>query len=153
MYTQCPDCETIFHVTADQLSVASGDVHCGACGATFNALFSLTDDLPGARPVDETRAYGEAQDAIRSGESLFEAQTADRSEWLDLLTEIQDNETDQEKIETKRGISHETYFDSTRIEVADTEDLPETQDLPPWLGSGPIWPMFVYGPYRTRSES
>jgi len=136
MYTQCPDCETVFHVTADQLSVASGDVNCGACGATFNALFSLTDDLPGPRPVDETRAYGEAQDAIRSGESLFDAQTANRSEWLDLLTEVKGNEPDQEKTETKPEISHETYFDSTHVEVADTEDSPETHDLPPWLGNG-----------------
>ena len=110
MYTQCPDCETIFHVTADQLSVANGDVRCGTCGATFNALFSLTDELPEPRPTDETRAYGEAKDAIRSGENLFETEMADRNEWLDLLAELPDDEVEKK------------------------EDSPETAGLPPWLG-------------------
>ena len=41
MYTQCPDCETIFQVTADQLTVANGDVRCGTLpGHVQRAFFT-----------------------------------------------------------------------------------------------------------------
>ena len=31
MYTQCPDCATVFRVTAETLRAAQGDVRCGVC--------------------------------------------------------------------------------------------------------------------------
>ncbi len=43
MYTQCPDCATVFRVTADALRVAHGDVRCGICSTTFNALENLSE--------------------------------------------------------------------------------------------------------------
>lgn len=43
MYTQCPDCGTVFRVTADVLRVAQGAVRCGICSTSFNALESLRD--------------------------------------------------------------------------------------------------------------
>lgn len=46
MYTRCPKCSTIFRVTAAQLRVALGEVSCGACHQTFNALTALTEELP-----------------------------------------------------------------------------------------------------------
>jgi predicted Zn finger-like uncharacterized protein len=46
MYTQCPKCETVFRITAAQLRVAEGEVRCGSCAISFNALTSLSDDLP-----------------------------------------------------------------------------------------------------------
>ncbi|MBT8441633.1 MAG: zinc-ribbon domain-containing protein, partial [Gammaproteobacteria bacterium] len=46
MYTRCPNCSTIFRVSASQLRVALGEVSCGSCHETFNALNALTDDLP-----------------------------------------------------------------------------------------------------------
>jgi predicted Zn finger-like uncharacterized protein len=44
LYTQCPDCGTVFRVTADALRVAQGDVRCGICSTRFNALESLRDE-------------------------------------------------------------------------------------------------------------
>jgi predicted Zn finger-like uncharacterized protein len=44
LYTQCPDCGTVFRVTADVLRVAQGAVCCGICSSTFNALESLRDE-------------------------------------------------------------------------------------------------------------
>jgi predicted Zn finger-like uncharacterized protein len=46
MYTQCPDCEITFKVTADVLKQAAGKVRCGGCGNAFNALLYLSEQLP-----------------------------------------------------------------------------------------------------------
>ena len=43
MYTQCPSCKTLFNVTAEQLRSARGQVQCGQCTKTFDALAYLTD--------------------------------------------------------------------------------------------------------------
>ena len=43
MYTQCPDCATVFRVTAEALKIAQGDVRCGVCATTFNALENLSE--------------------------------------------------------------------------------------------------------------
>jgi len=46
MYTQCPDCEIAFKVTADVLKQAAGKVRCGGCGNPFNALAFLSEQMP-----------------------------------------------------------------------------------------------------------
>jgi predicted Zn finger-like uncharacterized protein len=43
VYTQCPDCATVFRVTAEALRAAQGDVRCGVCATTFNALENLSE--------------------------------------------------------------------------------------------------------------
>jgi len=53
MYTQCPDCEIAFKVTADALKQAAGKVCCGSCGNAFNALLYLTEQMP-KQPTPET---------------------------------------------------------------------------------------------------
>lgn len=50
MYTQCPDCQTRFRVTADALRAAHGTVRCGRCGSAFDALVRLSDVLPRPEP-------------------------------------------------------------------------------------------------------
>lgn len=47
MYTQCPGCGTVFRVTAAVLRAAHGQVRCGVCDATFDALRDLTDEIEG----------------------------------------------------------------------------------------------------------
>ena len=46
MYTNCPECGTVFRISTNDLRVAEGFVRCGHCSATFNALGSLTDEPP-----------------------------------------------------------------------------------------------------------
>ena len=46
MYTQCPDCEIAFRVTAEVLKQAAGMVRCGSCGHAFNALAYLSEHMP-----------------------------------------------------------------------------------------------------------
>ncbi len=48
MFTQCPECEEAFRVTADVLKQAAGKVRCGGCGIAFNALAHLSEDMPDA---------------------------------------------------------------------------------------------------------
>ena len=48
MYSQCPDCQTRFRVTAEILRVAHGTVRCGRCGSAFDALARLSDMIPPA---------------------------------------------------------------------------------------------------------
>jgi predicted Zn finger-like uncharacterized protein len=43
VYTQCPDCATVFRVTAEALRIAQGDVRCGVCSTSFNALENLSE--------------------------------------------------------------------------------------------------------------
>ncbi len=52
MYTQCPSCQTYFHLTPDQLRAAGGQVRCGVCDATFNALETIQEALPQQAPDD-----------------------------------------------------------------------------------------------------
>lgn len=52
MYTQCPECSTVFRVTADTLRAAQGMVQCGICSAEFSALDHLSEH-PVARPGDQ----------------------------------------------------------------------------------------------------
>ena len=52
MYTQCPECEVAFRVTAEVLKQAAGKVRCGGCGVAFNALAHLSEEMPTA-PVSE----------------------------------------------------------------------------------------------------
>ena len=46
MYTQCPECLTIYKIGADLLGAGRGSVRCGHCAATFDALRTLTEALP-----------------------------------------------------------------------------------------------------------
>ena len=46
MYTQCPECLTIYRPSAAQLGIAHGKLKCGTCATEFDALDTLTEDLP-----------------------------------------------------------------------------------------------------------
>ena len=43
MFTDCPECRRQFHIRADQIAAAAGEVRCGFCGRQFNALQRLRD--------------------------------------------------------------------------------------------------------------
>jgi predicted Zn finger-like uncharacterized protein len=44
VYTQCPDCATVFRLTANALRAAQGNVRCGVCSTSFNALENLSEE-------------------------------------------------------------------------------------------------------------
>ena len=43
MKTRCPECQTVFRVTPEQLKARAGKVRCGHCQAVFDALDSLLE--------------------------------------------------------------------------------------------------------------
>lgn len=46
MYTQCPECLSVFSLGAQALVQAHGYVMCGHCGAGFDSLATLSEQLP-----------------------------------------------------------------------------------------------------------
>ncbi|MBA2077122.1 zinc-ribbon and DUF3426 domain-containing protein [Rhodanobacter sp. PCA2] len=46
MYTQCPECLSVFSLGAQALVQAHGYVTCGHCGADFDSLATLNEQLP-----------------------------------------------------------------------------------------------------------
>lgn len=69
MQTCCPNCQTSFRVTPEQLKVRAGKVRCGQCQTVFNALDSLLEgaavsapsvsSMVSALPVSQTSAITE----------------------------------------------------------------------------------------------
>ncbi len=49
MFTQCPECLTIYTLAPEELARGRGSVRCTHCGAVFDALRSLTETLPAGR--------------------------------------------------------------------------------------------------------
>jgi predicted Zn finger-like uncharacterized protein len=49
MMTRCPTCSTAFRVTDQQLRARDGQVRCGRCNTTFDAMATLSTD-PATRP-------------------------------------------------------------------------------------------------------
>ena len=46
MYTQCPECLTVYALDVVELSRSHGNVRCGHCTMVFDALPSLVETLP-----------------------------------------------------------------------------------------------------------
>lgn len=51
MKSRCPNCQTVFRVTPEQLRARAGKVRCGQCQAVFNALDSLLEEEKPAAPA------------------------------------------------------------------------------------------------------
>ncbi|MES9873263.1 MAG: DUF3426 domain-containing protein [Candidatus Sedimenticola sp. 6PFRAG7] len=63
MYTQCPHCQTVFRISAEQLRAASGKAHCCHCDRVFSALENLKEDDKASSPSIET-APPSAEEAL-----------------------------------------------------------------------------------------
>lgn len=50
MYSQCPQCQTVYRLQESQLDIASGQVRCGNCGAVFDARARRLARLPSIAP-------------------------------------------------------------------------------------------------------
>jgi predicted Zn finger-like uncharacterized protein len=75
MLSRCPNCNTTFRVTSEQLKARLGQVRCGACQQIFNALDALVDALPDTKPPappwrDAAAAPLEPQDSAASERSF-----------------------------------------------------------------------------------
>ena len=50
LFTRCPQCDTAFRVTTQQLQASGGQVRCGHCEAVFDAFATLTAQEPQRAP-------------------------------------------------------------------------------------------------------
>ena len=79
MYSQCPDCQTRFRVTAEMLRAARGTVRCGRCGSAFDALERLSDTIPPASPEPRAVAVvGGGTEPAVNAEYHFSAEDLER---------------------------------------------------------------------------
>ncbi len=79
MYSQCPDCQTRFRVTAEMLRAARGTVRCGRCGSAFDALERLSDTVPPASPgLRVVPVGGDGTEPAVSAEYHFSAEDLER---------------------------------------------------------------------------
>lgn len=46
MYCQCPHCLTVYRLLAAELAAGRGQARCSSCGEDFDALATITDELP-----------------------------------------------------------------------------------------------------------
>jgi predicted Zn finger-like uncharacterized protein len=73
LYTRCPNCDTTFRVTTQQLQASGGQVRCGQCQKIFDAFATLTalePQLISQEPVAASAAQPQHQD-----QSAVEAST------------------------------------------------------------------------------
>ncbi len=74
MLSQCPNCQTVYRITEQQLTAAKGKVRCGQCQVVFSALEHLRrearEEAPSQEPATgneeflETQIYYTADDVI-----------------------------------------------------------------------------------------
>ncbi len=70
MYTQCPECLTVYRIGAAEIAAARGSVRCAHCNALFDALPTLSEALP-AEPIDRLARHDEQSTAPQLGLSVF----------------------------------------------------------------------------------
>ena len=58
MYAQCPECLTVYRISAAEIAAARGNVRCAHCNALFDALSTLSEQLP-AEPIGRFERHGE----------------------------------------------------------------------------------------------
>ncbi len=93
MYTQCPDCATVFRVTAEALRAAQGDVRCGVCSTSFNALENLSEQAFKSAP----NAPDSSPDESMTVEELPGNENIELSSPVELSVVPPPAETDEER--------------------------------------------------------
>ena len=125
MYTRCPECSTIFRVTAAQLRAALGEVSCGSCRTTFNALTALTEDLPELTeavvldPIDQPPL-----EELVPGDSATEELPTDEDDEIE--AEVAPAERREPAYDDNTGI--EEILDEDMLGVATQEEATEESD-------------------------
>ena len=124
MYTQCPDCATVFRVTAEALRAAQGEVRCGVCSTSFNALENLSELAFKSMPAP---AEGSPDDSM-TVEELPGGENIELSSPVE-LTAVPDPASDDEE----RALEfHGNAADLDRLFVFETppKDLDSTDEHP-----------------------
>jgi predicted Zn finger-like uncharacterized protein len=123
MYTQCPDCDTAFRVTAHDLMRAAGRVVCAGCSREFNALECLTEEPPeAAERADRKRAMLDSLNELTGPHEIRIEDTG--VEWR----VIEEDEPTDNPLQAGQGESGEDENSSIRWYIADLEDGTASQN-------------------------
>ena len=153
MYTQCPQCETLFRIGAEQLAQARGVVRCGLCAHCFNALESLSE-----RPDPIYRRRGESTEATLPPDARPTATDAHQpsvTETTDLAIADIDVET---STSAKLGESapaefvHEQTVEHIALIADDQRDFPPLKIATDESGLSPPW-IAAHAPHARREPS
>jgi predicted Zn finger-like uncharacterized protein len=170
VYTQCPECGTVFRVTATVLRAARGQVRCGVCDATFDALQYLMEEFEADADGNATLPRTAAAES-RAGETATHEALghADEREPADAAAEEEFDEDRDDDGEAAEGLPAEpvdaeaeealleasTRFDEPRAPQPADEAFPlEQLDDPidviaqPGAGPDPDFPPFESEPRR-----
>ena len=83
MFTQCPNCETTFQVSAKQLKAANGDVRCGECLTVFSALDHLSESIEAGSKNHEIDHHASERTSKDSASDAQHPTTGDASSSID----------------------------------------------------------------------
>ena len=82
MLTQCPNCQSIYQITAEELGAANAFVECGECGNQFNALDRIADE-----PKFDQKAQEVEPDVAETDEPVEAPEGASDAPAITLLEE------------------------------------------------------------------
>lgn len=94
MLTQCPNCQTIYQITASELSAAKGFVACGECETQFNALDRIADEPNFGGLADPTTAQLSTQHKQAPAITLIDSPPTDDTVAPVVSVEARDNTDD-----------------------------------------------------------
>ncbi|MCK5901922.1 MAG: zinc-ribbon and DUF3426 domain-containing protein [Cocleimonas sp.] len=64
MYTQCTNCKAVFRVNMKELTVANGKLRCGECDSVFDAMETLSTNLPNKQNTRSNNRKEDKQKAV-----------------------------------------------------------------------------------------
>ncbi len=136
MYTQCPNCHTYFRIGPEHLKAAGGKVRCGQCDTVFNALDTLTDELPETLQAEAETTFDDGTAAPETTEAASDEATEATGEPADeaelIASTLDEPEGDLEEIfaEDEAEIAKEFGLESVD-EASETALETPTQDGEP----------------------
>lgn len=154
MYTQCPQCETLFRIGAEQLAQARGVVRCGLCAHCFNALESLSE-----RPEPIYRRRGEAPpeatlppDARPAATDAHQPSVAETTDFA--IAEIDTDTSTPAKLSESVSAEfvHEAPVEHVALIADDQRDFPPLKIATDESGLSPPW-IAAHPPHARREPS
>ncbi len=144
--TACPQCQTRFRVTEEQLGMRNGNVRCGRCAHVFNALESLIEESP-LLPADVPDPAQQPGLEEQAQEVFPAAQTLDSPE----------PEVSQPAAPPETGDTAEPLFE---LDVNDSESQPETEEAlfeleitQPEAPADADWPLELFPDAPSKEET
>lgn len=107
MFTRCPHCSTVFRIYAEQLTQAHGQVRCGICDRSFNALESLSEYLDGFAESTATRGDVAASAKQAAKPAPEKSTTPEPSSKVEQVTGATTITAAAEAIEGVKHVDHE----------------------------------------------